>query len=157
MSGHGMEMPTYFWKDQFSYFSENTASNCLFYHKNCSSRNSPFLPTCEQINIWLFHFGSCSCFRGRRFLWVWGRKGFFQPGSNYLSFLALFFLHCKSSLILQIPFSPLCANSADHFHLLNTPPGRPCLPSICADTAIFDCVYLKCDHAFSVGFAVWTP
>lgn len=42
-----------FERTNFPSSSENTVSDCLFYHKNCSSRNSPFLPTCEQINIWL--------------------------------------------------------------------------------------------------------
>lgn len=112
-----------------------------------------------------FHFGYFSCFRGRSFLWVSGKKCFFQSGSNSVISCFVFSLsarlHCR---ILQIPFSPLCANSADHFHLLTAPPGCPCLPSICADTIIFDCMYLKCGHAFSlvlksgvlsIGRALW--
>lgn len=99
-----------------------------------------------------FHFGCISCFRGRSFLWFSGKKCFLQTGSNSVFSCFVFSfsarLHCR---ILQIQFSPLCANSADHFHLLNTPPGRPCLPSICADTTIFDCMYLKCAHAFSLN------
>lgn len=69
---------------------------CFFiYYKNCPT----YLWPDELLAV--FHVGCCSCFRGRSFLWVWGMKGFFQPGSISILFLALAFLSLPVSTMGQ--------------------------------------------------------
>ena len=154
---HSMAMLTYLKKKQNPFFCGQWkyCQCCSFYYKDGSCRNLPFLSTCDQVNVQLFHFDSLVSEVEGLFLELEEKDVFSHPAQILrVFFLWLFSLPVSTvspSLVLQnllYHLLPLCTNSAHHFCLHSVPHG----PSICVHTAISDFVYLKYDCAFSLSF-----
>lgn len=144
MSGHGVEMLTYFWKDQISLLQWSYCQWVLFYFKNCSSRNLLLLPICGQINIWLhFILVAFPVSESEAFCGFQGRNAFSKLG-QILSSLALCFLSlpgstagsCKFHFLLYVQI--LLITSTSLTPLLGVPAF---LPSVLTPLFLTACIW----------------